>query len=69
MKLLGCALNGLLIFSIVSSGIVLYDKGSLNSVGGFVTWAFLSLVVFVVFALLMSPILLIITLIGKLIGK
>jgi hypothetical protein len=69
MKLLGCALNGLLVFSIVSSGVVLYDKGSLNSVGGFVTWAFLSLVVFVVFAMLMSPILLIITLIGKLIGK
>lgn len=69
MKALGCCLMALLALSFVGTGVVLYDKGSLASLGGIITWLVVGTLTFVVFAVCLSPILLIVALIGRLFGK
>ena len=69
MKALGCCLMALLVLSFVGTGVVLYDKGSLASLGGIIMWLVVSTLTFVVFAVCLSPILLIVGLIGRLFGK
>lgn len=59
MKLLSSALTLIFLFSCVSMGVVLADKGALMSCGGIIGWAFASVLCFLVIAICCTPVLLV----------
>jgi hypothetical protein len=61
-------LKGLLLLSLLMSGVVMLNSGSANLCSGFFGWIFLSVLVWLVLAVVFSPILIIVGFVGKMLG-
>jgi hypothetical protein len=61
-------LKGLLLLSLLISGVVMLNLGSANLCSGFFGWIFLSVLVWLVLAVVLSPILIIVGFVGKMLG-